>query len=253
MLAASIPDPGFGVSFADLYCREGLLRLDEAFLRFLGGRDSALRERLIAARADPAALGAKQESELLIALAPHLDRFLAQLFSITGEVEALAARHLELAPLYGVKRLFVQRKAMHKHKVEETAGFDGPALAAELARRLGEPFSELAFARHVTAWQKDEKAHAADLDLALRYAAWAALTPAGRQHHRDGVLFKAPAKLDPYHLVPAVSETSDGYIVHRLDDAHLRRREGFKLTDPGTDLVGALDQAHYCIWCHEQG
>ena len=34
---------------------------------------------------------------------------------------------------------------------------------------------------------------------------------------------------------------------------HLRRREGFALTDPGTDLVGALDQAHYCIWCHEQG
>jgi NADPH-dependent glutamate synthase beta subunit-like oxidoreductase/NAD(P)H-flavin reductase len=34
---------------------------------------------------------------------------------------------------------------------------------------------------------------------------------------------------------------------------HLRRRDGFALTDPGTDLVGALDQANYCIWCHEQG
>ena len=31
------------------------------------------------------------------------------------------------------------------------------------------------------------------------------------------------------------------------------RRDGFALTDPGTDLVGGLDQAHYCIWCHEQG
>ena len=30
-------------------------------------------------------------------------------------------------------------------------------------------------------------------------------------------------------------------------------REGFALTDPGTDLVGALDQANYCIWCHNQG
>src|SRR5208283_4100064 len=29
-------------------------------------------------------------------------------------------------------------------------------------------------------------------------------------------------------------------------------REGFALTDPGTDLAGGLDQAHYCIWCHEQ-
>ena len=33
----------------------------------------------------------------------------------------------------------------------------------------------------------------------------------------------------------------------------LRHREGFALTDQGTDLVGALDQANYCIWCHEQG
>src|SRR5687768_13556891 len=32
-----------------------------------------------------------------------------------------------------------------------------------------------------------------------------------------------------------------------------RQREGFALTDAGTDLVGALDQANYCIWCHEQG
>ncbi len=31
-----------------------------------------------------------------------------------------------------------------------------------------------------------------------------------------------------------------------------RRREGFALTDPGTDLEGALDQANYCIWCHNQ-
>ncbi len=31
-----------------------------------------------------------------------------------------------------------------------------------------------------------------------------------------------------------------------------RDREGFKLTDPGMDLTGALDQAHYCIKCHNQ-
>jgi len=37
-----------------------------------------------------------------------------------------------------------------------------------------------------------------------------------------------------------------------LPASHLRRRDGFALTDPGTDLAGALDQAHYCIWCHEQ-
>jgi hypothetical protein len=102
-------------------------------------------------------------------------------------------------------------------------------------------------------WLQDEPAHAIQLDLALRYAAWAALTPAGKARHASGVLFKAPHKLDYQHLVPLASDSAAGYTVFTAEPAHLRRREGFELTDAGTDLVGALDQAHYCIWCHEQG
>ncbi|MDE1932287.1 MAG: FAD-dependent oxidoreductase, partial [Alphaproteobacteria bacterium] len=44
-----------------------------------------------------------------------------------------------------------------------------------------------------------------------------------------------------------------GTIVDRYPQAKWRQRDGFKLTDPGTDLLGALDNANYCIWCHEQG
>ena len=44
-----------------------------------------------------------------------------------------------------------------------------------------------------------------------------------------------------------------GVTMLRLPPEHRRRREGFALTDPGTDLTGALDQANYCIWCHNQG
>ena len=90
--------------------------------------------------------------------------------------------------------------------------------------------------------------------LALRYAAWAAHTAAGQAQHQSGVLFKAPAKLDPQHLVPVIDRRVRAATrSYRLDADHLRRREGFELTDPGTDLAGALDEANYCIWCHEQG
>ncbi|MGH8257716.1 MAG: pyridine nucleotide-disulfide oxidoreductase, partial [Steroidobacteraceae bacterium] len=241
-----------GFSIQDLYDSAGLSRLDAAFLMFLAECDRALAERLIAARATPQALAAREESELLIAVAPHMEDFMARLFGIEAEVGALAARHHELAPLYGCKRQFVQRKAMHQYKADEALTFDGAALEQKLAARCGGIFSELEFARHVTAWQQDEAAHAEDLELALRYAAWAAHTPAGRERHRKGVLFKAPAKLDPFHLVPVVEETADGFGRYTLDESHLRRRDGFGLTDPGTDLTGALDQANYCIWCHEQ-
>ncbi len=66
------------------------------------------------------------------------------------------------------------------------------------------------------------------------------------------MLFKAPRKLDFMRLVPVHTDTASRLrSAHALE--HLRRREGFALTDAGTDLVGALDEANYCIWCHEQG
>ena len=229
------------------------MRLDAAFLDFLGEGDAALRALLAAARLSINTPSGKEQSELLIALAPHLEDFLARLFGIETQVQALAARHHELAPLYSCKRLFVQRRAMTKVKPEEAATIDGPALEAKLTEYIGTPFTELSFAREVAHWLMDEAAHAGELQLATRYAAWAVQTAAGRERHRSGVLFKVPAKLDFEHLVPLATVNLDGISAYRLGGGHaLRRRKGFALTDAGTDLNGALDQANYCIWCHEQ-
>jgi len=244
----------YGFAFNDLYDHAGLLRIDAVFLEFLGESDPELRAQLEATRLSATDLSSKAQSELLIALAPHLEDFLASLFGIETQVRALAGRHHELAPLYSCKRMFVQRRAMTKVKPEEVATIDGPALEAELTACIGTPFSELAYARQVGLWLEDETAHAGELQLATRYAAWAVQTPAGRERHRGGILFKVPAKLDFEHLVPLATVSIDGISAYRLGDAHaLRRRQGFALTDAGTDLAGALDQANYCIWCHEQG
>ena len=192
---------GFGLDFRDLYRRDGLVALDRAFGDELAAADAELAARLAAARADPAALSAKDESALILAVAPHLERFIATLFGIGDELSALARRHDELTPLFGVKRQFVQRRAATRITREEAQAFDGPALERELRRRFGGRFDELTYATHVEAWLADEPAHAADIDVALRYAAWALHTEAGREHVRGGVLFKAPAKSDPAHLV----------------------------------------------------
>src|SRR5262245_46401567 len=101
----------FGLAFEDLYSREGLVRLDAAFCDSLRAKDFALLERLMAARATPGALPRKQQSELMVAIAPHLEDFIAELFGISAEAGALAARHETLAPLYALKRKFVQKKA----------------------------------------------------------------------------------------------------------------------------------------------
>jgi NADPH-dependent glutamate synthase beta subunit-like oxidoreductase/NAD(P)H-flavin reductase len=251
-MPASTPELrlAFDLAFEDLHERPGLQRVDQAFLQELAQADAALAERFAAARAQPT-LPYKEEADLLIAVAPHLDRFVAKLFDIEGEWEALVTGHHRLAPLFRVKRKFVQRRAMLKVKADEAATLDGPALERAMAERLGGAFDELAFAERVIEWQAAEAEHAEDLALAEKLAAWAAHTPEGRRHFAEGVLFKPPQRVDPEHLVPVETSREKGYAVHTLH--HIRRREGFALTDPGTHLAGALDEANYCIWCHEQG
>jgi hypothetical protein len=198
----------FGLDFADLHQRDGLARLDEQFLHFIAASDPALRDALLAARAAPEALAPKAESELLIALAPQLEDFVAQLFGIEAEARALAEQHHELAPVFSVKRLFVQRQALAKFKPEDVVDLDAEATEQAL---LGEPFSELAFARRVTAWQEDESAkppaparglradrHGTDLAGALdeaNYCIWC--HKQGKDSCSKGLREKAPRGADP--------------------------------------------------------
>ena len=203
-----------GLAFADLYSVEGVVRLDERFLAHLEGADPALAERFRAGRAHPSSLAAKAESALLIEVAPHLEDFITDLFGVATAVRALEARHHELAPLFAVKRQFVQRKAMNAYKADVAATFDGNALRAEVDALIGphddvQAF-ELAFAQAVTRWQQDEAANAAALDVAQRYAAWAVHTHDGKLAHRRGVLFRAPRKLDMLHLVPVETVREHG-------------------------------------------
>jgi NADPH-dependent glutamate synthase beta subunit-like oxidoreductase/NAD(P)H-flavin reductase len=243
-----------GLAFADLYRCEGLLRIDAAFLEFLKSADGELAAKLESARLAPDSVAKKEESALILAVGPHLDEFIGGLFGIEAQVRALSGQHQTLAPIYTVKRQFVQRKAVAKYKADAAAGFDGLGLEVDLATRFGHPFSELAYAEHVENWMKDEAANEQAIDLALRYAAWALLTEAGREHNHAGVLFKTAAKLDPQNLVPhAQKHEIEGVTTFTIKPEHIRRREGFALTDKGTDLAGALSEANYCIWCHTQG
>ena len=242
-----------GLSFEDLYSRAGIARIDQLFLDHVASVEPALCQRLQAARGAPESLQPRVASDLMLDLAPHLDDFIGGLFAITAELQALAARHDALAPLYSCKRLFVQRQAAKKIKPEAAEDLDGPALEAELAERFGEAVSEIAFARHVNAWEAAREEHGEALDLALRYAAWATHSSAGKAQWHDGVLFKLPKKTDPFNLIALETIEQSGAAVLSLPACHLRRREGFALTDPGMDLTQALDQANYCIWCHNQG
>jgi NADPH-dependent glutamate synthase beta subunit-like oxidoreductase/NAD(P)H-flavin reductase len=250
-----------GLSFSDLYDRDGIVRLDQAFIAHLADGDVALHDRLVTARNEPDAIGRQTESDLVVDLAPHLEDFIADLFSVTEAVRALQARHNELAPLYSVKRLFVQRRAVKGLKETDAEELDGLGLARELDHLMSArpdeeiepPAWERRYAEHVAGWLDDETANEGPLATAQRYAAWATLSEEGRRKHRRGTLFKVPHRLDMQQLLPVETVVRDGIPMLRRPEQDWRRREGFALTDRGTDLSGALDQANYCIWCHNQG
>jgi NADPH-dependent glutamate synthase beta subunit-like oxidoreductase/NAD(P)H-flavin reductase len=249
-----------GLTFADLYTREGLVRLDRAFVAHLATVDVSLHDRLMTARRDPDAIERPDESNLLVDLAPHLEDFAGELFGIEAEVRVLQERHHELAPLHSVKRLFVQRRAVKGVREADAVAIDGPGIARALDRLMGTPPDadggitswERRYAGHVTEWLAHEVSNAGPLETAQRYAAWATLAPEGRRKHRRGILFKVPHRLDMDHLVPVETVEHAGVTMLRLPEDEWRRRDGFALTDRGTDLTGALDQANYCIWCHNQ-
>src|SRR5712671_1356123 len=128
-----------GLCFADLYDRERLVRVDQAFVAHLAQTDVGLHDRLMTARRDRDAIERLDESNLLVDLAPFLEDFIGELFGIEAELRALQARHHELAPLYSVKRLFVQRRAVKGVKEADAVAIDGAGLAGELDRLLGAP------------------------------------------------------------------------------------------------------------------
>jgi NADPH-dependent glutamate synthase beta subunit-like oxidoreductase/NAD(P)H-flavin reductase len=243
----------FGFVFTDLYDRDGLSRLDAKFLENLKASDASLFDRLVAARSNPESYTRQEYSSLMVELAPYVEDFLGELFDIQAEVRALQQRHHALAPVYALKRKFVTKRAISGVTKEQAAAIDGPALAAELETIFGEPLTEATFVEHVSRWLDSEADHASRIQTAARYAAWAALSPAGIEHRRHGVLFKVPHKVDQYHLVQLETIQIGSVPRNVLPPREWRNREGFHLTDPGLDLAGALDQANYCIKCHNQG
>ena len=222
-----------------LYELDNLVRIDEEFVKYLVDKDALLADKLQAARHKES----KNGSALLLELAPYCEGFIALLFGIEQEISRMSALHQEFVDFYNCKRNFVQRYALKKYagKIVDKADIDG---FDKLKVALGEKFSEAQYVNKITEWLKNKDEHSEALELAAQYAAWA------HQHKKNSILFGTPAKLDFDNLVPTQEKTCGK--ISTKETLNLVGRAGFSLTDDGGSLEEALNEAHYCIYCHDR-
>src|SRR5262249_9775248 len=102
-----------GYTFADLHQPERLASLYDRFCEEVQAADSALWQQWEAYRRSPdASRPAVELSNLLIAMAAHVSRFVVRLFDVSAAVSGLAASTRAEDDLFRFKVDFVRRRAL---------------------------------------------------------------------------------------------------------------------------------------------
>ncbi len=133
-----------------------------------------------------------------------------------------------------------------------------PAVAADSARRLAElraRLDSIAIAIAPVSGdspESDLERMERTLGLLEDWSAARRSDPAGSAEVRSWVSYHEPEDLDYQHLVAV--ERPDPAIPEKMvgpEERH-RRRDGFKLTDRRMSARAVLDEAHYCVLCHDR-
>ncbi len=236
--SANMSSPlAFGLSFADLATRDGLVRLDRLFLDALATEDADLHASLLAARAAPDSLDAKAEGELVVALGRHLDPFVADAVRHRGggrrdrRPHPRARSHPRLqAPVRAAPGGEEIRRSVRLRRPRPARGAGTPASAAAdraAFRRTGDGLGRQPRTRPTSTTR--------------------CATPPGPRSPRPAApriaaarCSASPHRIDPAHLVPVETIERDGVTMLRLPEHDWRQRDGFALTDPGmNDPAGA--------------
>jgi NADPH-dependent glutamate synthase beta subunit-like oxidoreductase/NAD(P)H-flavin reductase len=253
--------PGF--SYADLYRPERLRELHDVFLREVGGVDPDLLRRWDEYRADPdAPRPAPDVSLLYVQMAPYLSRFLATIFGIQDDVRRLAAATAEQDVLFRFKADFVRRRVLPLLKGGQrvTVTDDERALVDALVVGQHPSDGEMALARagcllldrEIAAGKGGDESEKAAVSSAIEaMRRWCA----ARLHDercRSWVVFKVAGTVDYFKLVEVDHPRVDLPTAMTGPERHMRRRDGFTLTDARMTGREVLGEINYCVLCHER-
>ncbi len=264
--------PGF--SFADLHQPARLRDLYGHFVSEVKASEPNLWAQWEQYCSVPESLGAVTRGNLVVAMAPHVSRFVSRLFSVGAEADALVAATRAYDVLFRFKIDFVRRRALPllKHPsaaaapgaplnggAHVTASTDDHEYVASAFRRIGSD-GEMALAQlgcslldrdealRAGGSDADKAAVTAEIDSLKRWCAAHVHSPA----YRGWVVFRFPENLDYDHLVQI--QRPDAKLPEQIlgPDEKLRRRQGFELADSRYTPREVLSEIHYCVLCHER-
>lgn len=226
----------------DFYTLEGLKELDKEFLDSL---PTEILTQLKLARKNAANFTKIEESELLIELAPYVEKYVSSIFALKEEIKKIHQKVIDSEKLARCKKLFIQRKVAKKYSLEDVNQI-------KVSNPLKGEFTELKYAEAVLSCLEDEQKYQHDLKILAEYAAWAIFTEEGKKLHKASILFKLNKKLDFNHLVESDLKQDQHHKEYFITEDKIEYRDGFKLTDPGASFTKAQNEVHYCIYCHKR-
>jgi NADPH-dependent glutamate synthase beta subunit-like oxidoreductase/NAD(P)H-flavin reductase len=254
-----------GFRYADLNRVRRLMALHQAFREELRSADPAVAERYEQAGS------CEPDTELLIAVARHLDSFIGRLFHIEKEVNDLNRRTADDKTVFEFKKRFLDRLILKAPlNPHELVGMNIADVEFRYRERVAEilmrgewandPERELAevalrlLDRQATAKAGGDAAESARCETLLHdVAAWAralAFHPDLKQRRRQFASFVHPEKLDFDNLVAREFNYPHFPTLFEGPAHEQRHRDGFGLTDLRMAPREALREMHYCIICH---
>src|SRR3989338_33457 len=240
-----------GFSFNELASAEGLARVDKTFLNKLASQNPEYYQDLLSYREQSKQFSALEISQLLINIAPLLEKFIADLFGIEEAVEALRLATLSHEPIFVFKEWYVLRQAkrrLNKNEVLASFGELNTWLTKEIEHSDDK---ELTVASLGQSYLINQQAHAEDIEKLTQWCIQAMTTEEGKEVVKDWVSFKLPHKLDHEKLVPMNSLVNDSLGRFEGPLETFRQREGFSLTDTRMTSREILNEVHYCEYCHK--
>ncbi len=264
MALNTAPETALGISgftFADLHQPSRLRDLHNQFVTTVKATEPELWAQWEQYREVPESLGAVARGNLVVAMAPHVSRFITRLFGVGTEADELVAATRAYDVLFRFKIDFVRRRALPLLKggahVTATAadhafvesGFSRIGSDGEMAlAQLGCDLLDRDEALRADGSDADKAAVAAEIESLKRWCA----AHVHSAEYRGWVVFRFPEALDYEHLVQI--QRPDAELPEQMlgPDAKLRRRQGFALTDPRYTPREVQSEIHYCVLCHER-